>query len=123
VENNLEELIIVNPNHELVKIVKELCHFKGGVIWYNEFNDYLQTFSGKVRIEKKPVEVLDVQLPKDTSPNDLYLKCKTCEIEFSARISLNPRSFATMNFVNNTHICPNGHAQSYYKIDYILRKK
>jgi hypothetical protein len=122
VGNTLKELIIVNPNHDLVKVVKELCHFGGGVVWYSSLDEYLQTFSRAVTIESEPVEIPGADLPKDTSPHDLYLKCKTCRIEFPAGIRTNPRSFATTSFIGNTHVCPNGHANSYDKPSYILRK-
>jgi hypothetical protein len=73
-------------------------------------------------IESKPVEISEADLPEDTSPHDLYLKCKTCGIEFPARIRTNPRSFATTTLIGNMHVCPNGHASSYDKPDYTLRK-
>lgn len=31
-ENHLMELVVVNPNHNQVKVVIELCHFKGGYL-------------------------------------------------------------------------------------------
>lgn len=120
--NNLEELIVVNPNHNLVKITKELCHFNGGVVWYSDLDDYLNSFSGLVRLESKPEKIEEKDLPKDTSPHDLYTKCKTCGIEFSVKIRTNPRSFATSQYIGNVHTCPNGHANSYDKSDYTLKK-
>lgn len=122
VENNLKELVVVNPNHDLVKVVKELCHFDGGVVWYSSLDEYLQTFSKSVMIESKPVEILEADLPEDTSPHDLYVKCKTCGIEFPAGIRTNPRSFAMSMYLGNMHRCPNGHAHSYDKADYTLKK-
>lgn len=121
-ENDLEELVVINPDHNLAKMVKELCHFNGGVVWYSSLDNYLQTFSDSVMIESKPVEILEADLPEDTSPHDLYLKCKTCGIEFPAKIRTNPRSFATTTLIGNMHVCPNGHANSYDKPDYTLRK-
>jgi hypothetical protein len=120
--NDLEELIVVNPDHNLVKVVKELCHFNGGVVWYSNLDDYLQTFSKHIKIESKPVEISEADLPEDTSPHDLHLKCKTCGIEFPAGIRIDPRSFATIALIGNMHICPNGHANSYDKPDYTLKK-
>ena len=122
VESSLKELVVINPNHDLVKVVKELCHFDGGVVWYSSLDEYLQTFSKSVMIESKPVEILEADLPEDTSPHDLYVKCKTCGIEFPAGIRTNPRSFATTTLIGNMHVCPNNHANSYDKPDYILRK-
>lgn len=121
-ENNLEKLVVVNPSHDLIKVVKELCHFDGGVVWYSSLDEYLQTFSESVMIESKPVEILEADIPEDTSPHDLYLKCKTCSIEFQAGIRTNPRSFATTTLIGNMHVGPNGHANSYDKPDYMLRK-
>jgi len=121
-ENDLKELVVINPDHNLVKVVKELCHFNGGVVWYSDLDEYLQTFSESVMIESKPVEILEINLPEDTSPHDLYVKCKTCGIEFPAGIRTNPRSFATSTYIGNMHRCPNGHANSYDKADYALRK-
>jgi hypothetical protein len=121
-ENNLKELVVINPNHDSVKVVKALCHFNGGVVWYSGLNDYLQTFSNSVKLESKPVQISDTDLPKDISPHDLYVKCKTCGIEFPAGIRSNPRSFATSMFIGNTYTCPNGHAHSYDKEDYTLKK-
>ena len=122
VKNNLKELVVVNPNHDLVKVVKELCHFDGGVVWYSSLDEYLQTFSESVMIESKPVEISEADLPQDTTPHDLYLKCKTCGIEFPARIRTNPRSFATTTLIGNMHVCRDGHANSYDKADYTLKK-
>lgn len=122
VSNELEELIVVNPNHNLVKTAKDLCHFDGGVVWYSSLDDYLNTFSGLVRLESEPIKIAEEDLPKDTSPHDLYAKCKTCDIEFRVGIRTNPRSFATSQFMGNFHTCPNGHTNSYDKDDYILKK-
>lgn len=41
-ENELEELIIIDPNHDLVKVSKELCHYKSEIIWYQDLDEYLQ---------------------------------------------------------------------------------
>ncbi len=120
--NNLEELIVVNPDHNLVKVAKDLCHFNGGVVWYSSLDDYLNSFSSLVRLESKPEKIEEKDLPKDTSPHDLYTKCKTCGVEFSVGIRTNPRSFATSQFIGNVHTCPNGHANSYDKNDYTLKK-
>jgi hypothetical protein len=50
-DNDLEELIIVNPNQEITKIVKDLTHFKGGVVWYSNLNEYIKTFSKIIRFD------------------------------------------------------------------------
>jgi hypothetical protein len=120
--NHLEELVVVNPDHNLVKVAKDLCSFNGGVVWFSGLDDYLNSFSGSVRLENKPEKIEETDLPKDTSPHDLYVKCKTCGIEFSVGIRTNPRSFATSQYLGNVHTCSNGHANSYDKSDYTLKK-
>jgi len=120
--NDLEELVVVNPNHNLVKVAKDLCNFNGGVVWFSSLDDYLNSFSGSVRLESKPRKIEEKDLPKDTSPHELYAKCKTCGIEFSVGIRTNPRSFATSQYLGNVHTCSNGHANSYDKNDYTLKK-
>lgn len=120
--NDLKELVVVNPNHNLVKVAKDLCNFNGGVVWFSSLDDYLNSFSGSVRLESKPEKIEETDLPKDTSPHDLYAKCKTCGIEFSVGIRTNPRSFATSQYLGNVHTCSNGHANSYDKSDYTLKK-
>ena len=121
-ESDLKELVVINPDHNVVKVVKELCHFNSGTVWYSGLDNYLQTFSDSLMIETKPVEISEADLPKATSPHDLYLKCKTCGAEFPAGIRTNPRSFATMTLIGSMHVCPNGHADSYDKADYTLKK-
>jgi len=121
-ENDLEELIVINPDHNLLKVVKELCHFSGGIAWYSMLDDYLNTFLRLVKLESKIEEIPEEELPKDTSPHDLYTKCKTCGIEFQVGIRTNPRSFATSQFIANIHKCPNGHANCYDKPDYVMKK-
>jgi hypothetical protein len=121
-DNDLEELVVVNPNHNLVKVVKDLCNFNKGIVWYSSLDDYLNGFSGTVQLESKPEKIEEKDLPKDTTPHDLYAKCKTCGTEFPVGIRTNPRSFATSQFRGNVHSCPNGHANSYDKSDYTLKK-
>lgn len=121
-ENDLEELIVINPDHNLLKIVKELCHFTGGIASYSMLDDYLNTFSRSVKLESKTEQIPEEELPKDTSPHDLYTKCKTCGIEFQVGIRTNPRSFATSQFIANIYQCPNGHTNSYDKPDYVMKK-
>ena len=120
--NDLDELIVVNPDLNVVNVAKDLCHFHGGVTWFSSLDDYLKIFSGVVRTESEPVKVSDGDLPRDTSPHDLHAKCKTCGVEFAVGIRTNPRSHATSRHIGNLHTCPNGHANSYDKKDYALRK-
>jgi len=121
-DSNLKELVVVNPNHNLVKVVKDLCHFKGGVAWYANLDEYVGSFSKVIRLERKPIEIDESKLPTDTSPHDVYLMCKTCDIEFDAKIRTNPRSHASSEFIDCIFECPNGHVNSYNKEDFILKK-
>lgn len=122
IDDNLEELVVVNPDHNIVKVVKELSNFKRGVVWHSCLEDYLNGFSSSVRLETKPEKIEEADLPEDISPHDLYTKCKTCGTEFSVGIKTNPRSFATSQYIGNVHTCPHGHANSYDKSDYVLKK-
>lgn len=125
--NDLEELVIVNPNVRIVQIVKDLCHFNGGAIWYRSLEEYVRGFSktklgADILIKEEAIKVPLEGIPTDTTPHDLYVKCKTCSVEFPAGIRTNPRSFATSVYVGNMHQCPKGHMHSYDKGDYILKK-
>jgi len=51
----------------------------------------------------------------------LYLKCKTCGIEFVSGIDLDKESFESTTFVDNYHVCPNQHSNSYNKQDYYFK--
>jgi serine acetyltransferase len=48
----------------------------------------------------------------------LYLKCKTCEIEFWSDIRCNKKIFRTLDLRGNFHVCSNGHKNRYDKKDY-----
>ena len=121
-QHDLEELVVVNPDYNVLKIAKDLCHFCGGISWYSSLEEYLKSFSKIIRLESKMEKIPEEKLPKDTSPHDVFTKCKTCGIEFGVGIRTNPRSFATSQFIGNQAVCPNGHANSYDKSDYTLRK-
>lgn len=122
ISDNLKELVVINPDHNIVKIIKELCHFDGGVVWFSSLEDYLKTFSGSLNLEEKLPEIPEKERPKDTSPHDAWLKCKTCGVEFPAKIRSNPRSFATTTIFEYMIKCPNGHTHSYNKPDFTLKK-
>jgi hypothetical protein len=121
-ENDLEELVIINPDHNVLKIAKELCHFCGGVTWFSNLDDYLKTFAKIVRLEREIEEIPEDKLPKDTSPHDVYTKCKSCGVTFRVGIRTNPRSFATSQFIGVIATCPNGHRNSYDKEEFVLNK-
>lgn len=40
-ERTLDELVVINPRKEPVKVAKELCHFPRSVIWRNNLEEYL----------------------------------------------------------------------------------
>ena len=122
IENDLDELVVINPDHTILRTIKEICHYKGGIEWYSNLEDYTNTFSNVIQLECKIEEISEEKLPKDNSPYDVYVKCKTCGIEFPAGIRTNPRSFATSQFYDNVATCPIRHACSYEKKDYILKK-
>ena len=44
IDSRLKDLVIINPDPDQVKIVKELYQFEGSVTWYSKLDDYLQTF-------------------------------------------------------------------------------
>jgi serine acetyltransferase len=48
----------------------------------------------------------------------LYLKCKTCKIEFWSDIRCDKQTFRTLDLQGNCHVCPNGHKNRYDKKDY-----
>jgi hypothetical protein len=125
--NDLEELVIVNPNVTIVQTVKDLCHFDGGAIWYRNLEEYVYAFSktklgASILIKEESIKVPLEGIPTDTTPHDLYVRCKTCGNEFFAGVRTNPRSFATSVYLGNLHQCPQGHVHSYDKGDYILKK-
>ena len=124
--NNLEELVVVNPYVEVVRVAKDLCHCKAGTVWYKNLKEYVYAFAktelgAKILLKEDAVEV-PKEIPTDTTPHDLYIRCKTCGIEFPAGIGTNPKSFATSIFIGNLHRCPKGHAHPYDKVDYIMKK-
>jgi hypothetical protein len=120
--NDIQELVVVNPDVNVLELAKDLCHFDKGIIWYKSLEEYLQSFPETVVSEREPPELLLKDIPADISPHDLYAKCKTCSIEFPVGIRTNPRSFATSTYIGNAHQCPNGHINSYDKRDYFLKK-
>jgi len=52
-ENNLEELIVINPDHSILKIVKDLCHYQGGIIWFNNLDEYIESFSNLIQLDRE----------------------------------------------------------------------
>jgi hypothetical protein len=53
----------------------------------------------------------------------LYLKCKTCKIEFASGIAFDKKSFEdpTNQLTNMGHTCPKGHLNRYDKKDYYFK--
>jgi hypothetical protein len=40
-DNDLEELVVINPDEDIVEIAKKLCHFGGKVKWHKNLDEYL----------------------------------------------------------------------------------
>ncbi len=121
IDNNLEEITVVNPDHNVLKTVEEICHTSHGIKWFRSLEDYNNSFANVIDLEKETI-IPTEQIPKDTSPHDVFAKCKICGFEFPVGIRTNPRSFATSRFIDNAAVCPNRHICSYNKEDYILKK-
>jgi hypothetical protein len=52
----------------------------------------------------------------------LYLKCKTCGIEFVSSLNIDKKSFETVILKNNYHICPRKHKNQYNKENYYFKE-
>ena len=52
----------------------------------------------------------------------LYLRCKTCNVEFASMISADEESFETLGLSNIGMTCPKGHAHTYDKKDYYFQR-
>jgi acetyltransferase-like isoleucine patch superfamily enzyme len=48
----------------------------------------------------------------------LFVKCKTCEMEFWSEIRCDEQTFRTLDLRGNCHLCPNKHKNRYNKKDY-----
>ncbi len=57
-----------------------------------------------------------------SKPNMLYVRCKTCKIEFWSAIICEKHLFATLGLHGNRHPCPNGHKDRYDKKDYYYKE-
>ena len=55
-------------------------------------------------------------------PNMLYVRCKTCKMEFWSGLQCEKRLFATLDLRGNCHPCPNGHKDRYDKKDYYYKE-
>jgi hypothetical protein len=51
----------------------------------------------------------------------LYLKCKTCNLEFQAGVVFDKNSFEPDGFERNSHTCPHGHKHQYSNKDYYFK--
>jgi hypothetical protein len=52
----------------------------------------------------------------------LYVKCKTCGVEFASGMSFDKRSLETAILKANYHRCPKGHTHQYDKKDYYFKE-
>ena len=50
----------------------------------------------------------------------LYVKCKTCNVEFWSDIRCDKQTFKTLDLRGNCHVCPNGHKNLYDEKDYFF---
>lgn len=57
-----------------------------------------------------------------SKPNMLYVRCKTCKIEYWSAIICEKQVFATLDLHGNRHPCPNGHKDRYDKKDYYYKE-
>lgn len=53
----------------------------------------------------------------------LYVKCKTCGVEFDSSIRCDKQIFRGLELRDNRHHCPNGHTNRYNKKDYYYRDR
>jgi len=51
----------------------------------------------------------------------LYVKCKTCGVEFDSSIRCDKQIFKSLELRSNRHHCPSGHTNRYNKKDYYYR--
>ena len=52
----------------------------------------------------------------------LYLKCKTCNTEFSSGLGFDKKDFKRTVFTGTQHTCPKGHKHAYDKKDYYFKE-
>lgn len=52
----------------------------------------------------------------------LYVKCKTCGVEFKAGIEADKVSFDTLSIINFNASCPNDHKGMYQNKDFYLKE-
>jgi serine acetyltransferase len=57
-----------------------------------------------------------------SKPNMLYVRCKTCKLEFWSAIICEKHLFTTLDLHGNCHPCPNGHKDRYDKRDYYYKE-
>jgi len=53
----------------------------------------------------------------------LYVKCKTCGVEFDSAMRCDEQILRTLDLRDNCHPCPNGHKNRYSKQDYYYRDR
>jgi tetrahydrodipicolinate N-succinyltransferase len=57
-----------------------------------------------------------------STPNMLYVRCKTCKLEFWSSLRCEKHIFATLDLHGNRHWCPIcGHRNLYHKRDYYFK--
>ena len=77
-----------------------------------------------VGIPAKPIRTLTPIRSTEGTPviaSGLYVKCKTCGVEFWSAIRSDKDIFKTLDLKNNCHPCPNGHKNRYSQNEYFFR--
>jgi hypothetical protein len=58
---------------------------------------------------------------RGTYMGKLYLRCKTCSLEFQAGVVFDKNSFEPNGLERNSHTCPHGHKHQYSNKDYYFK--
>lgn len=53
--------------------------------------------------------------------SSLYIKCKTCGVEFKTGVQINEESFETTSITYQYETCPSGHWNPYDKKDFFFK--
>jgi serine acetyltransferase len=73
----------------------------------------------------KPIRFFTTPLSSEENlppkPTMLYVRCKTCHVEFWSGIRCEKPIFSTLELCENRHTCPNKHKDLYSKKDYYFK--
>jgi len=73
-----------------------------------------------VGVPAKPIRYF-TQVKKSPAVPKLFIKCKTCGVEYFSRIVCERRVFKILDLKGSCHPCPNGHKDRYNKEDYYYK--